>query len=178
MGWLLAAALALTLLAGWCASAEAALERVSRAGAKELGRSVGKGSTPLQYVLADVPRYLSVLMLARIAAELSATVLVAAVLLHWLGHGWRAYLITAAVMTVVFYVVAGVVPRSLGPDQRGAGGQFRRGRGGAGGPGAGAAAQAAAEPGQRAAGRGAAREARPDPRRICAGWWTCWSSAT
>jgi CBS domain containing-hemolysin-like protein len=114
MGWLLAAALALTLLVGWCASAEAALERVSRAGAKELGRSVGKGSTPLQYVLADVPRYLSVLMLTRIAAELSATVLVVAVLLHWLGHGWRAYLITAAVMTVVFYIVAGVVPRSLG----------------------------------------------------------------
>ncbi len=114
MGWLLAAALALTVLAGWCASAEAALERVSRAGAKELGRGVGKGSTPLQYVLADVPRYLSVLMLARIAAELSATVLVTAVLLEWLGSGWRAFLITAAVMTVVIYVVAGVVPRSLG----------------------------------------------------------------
>ena len=114
MGWLLAAALALTVLAGWCASAEAALERVSRAGAKELGRGVGKGSTPLQYVLADVPRYLSVLMLARIAAELSATVLVTAVLLDWLGSGWRAFLITAAVMTVVIYVVAGVVPRSLG----------------------------------------------------------------
>ncbi|HEY7012153.1 MAG TPA: hemolysin family protein [Streptosporangiaceae bacterium] len=114
MGWLLAAALALTVLAGWCASAEAALERVSRAGAKELGRSVGKGSTPLQYVLADVPRYLSVLMLTRIAAELSATVMVVAVLLDWLGHGWRAYLITAAVMTVLLYIVTGVVPRSLG----------------------------------------------------------------
>ena len=38
-------------------------------------------------MLADVPRYLSVLMLARIAAELSATVLVTAVLLHWLGPG-------------------------------------------------------------------------------------------
>ena len=114
MGWLLAAALALTLLAGWCASAEAALERVSRAGAKELGRGVGKGSTPLQLVLADVPRYLTVLLLAQIAAELSATVLVTAVLLHWLGHGWRAFLIAAAVMTVVIYIAAGVVPRSLG----------------------------------------------------------------
>ena len=114
MGWLLAAALALTLLAGWCASAEAALERISRAGAKELGRGVGKGSTPLQLVLADVPRYLSVLLLAQIAAELSATVLVTAVLLHWLGHGWRAFLIAAAAMTVVIYIAAGVVPRSLG----------------------------------------------------------------
>ena len=114
MGWLLAAALALTLLVGWCASAEAALARVSRAGAKELGRSVGEGSTPLQIVLADVSRYLSVLLLVRIAAELSATVLVIAVLLHWLGHGWRAFVITAAVMTVVIYVAAGIVPRSLG----------------------------------------------------------------
>jgi CBS domain containing-hemolysin-like protein len=114
MGWLLAAALALTLLAGWCASAEAALARVSRAGAKELGRTVGEGSTPLQVVLADVSRYLAVLLLARIAAELSATVLVIAVLLHWLGHGWRAFVITAAVMTVVIYVAVGIVPRSLG----------------------------------------------------------------
>src|SRR5215471_11647955 len=114
MGWLLAAALALTLLVGWSASAEAALARVSRAGAKELGRTVGEGSTPLQVVLADVARYLAVLLLVRIAAELSATMLVIVVLLHWLGHGWRAFVITAAVMTVVIYVVAGIVPRSLG----------------------------------------------------------------
>jgi CBS domain containing-hemolysin-like protein len=114
MGWLLAAALALALLAGWCASAEAALVRISAAGAKELGRGRGQGSTPLQVVLADVPRYLSMLLLARVASELSATVLVAVVLLHWLGHGWRAFVITAAVMTVVIYLITGIVPRSLG----------------------------------------------------------------
>jgi CBS domain containing-hemolysin-like protein len=114
MGWLLAAAVALTLLAGWCATAEAALARVSRAGAKELGREAGEGSTPLQVVLADVTRYLSVLLLARIAAELSAVVLVTAVLLHWLGPGWRAFVIAAAVMTAAVYLVTGTVPRSLG----------------------------------------------------------------
>jgi CBS domain containing-hemolysin-like protein len=114
VGWLLAAALALTLLAGWCASAEEALVRISRAGAKELGRGAGQGSTPLQVVLADVARYLSVLLLARIAAELSATVLVTVVLLHWLRGGWHAYVIAVAVMTVAVYLVAGVVPRSLG----------------------------------------------------------------
>jgi magnesium and cobalt exporter, CNNM family len=113
MGWLLAAAIALTLLAGWSASAEAALLRISRAGAKELGRGVGQGSTPLQIVLADVARYLSVLLLTRIAAELSATVLVTVVLLHWLGSGWRAFVITAAVMTIVIYVAVGLIPRSL-----------------------------------------------------------------
>jgi magnesium and cobalt exporter, CNNM family len=114
MGWLLAAAVALTLLAGWCASAEAALVRISRAGAKELGRGAGQGSTPLQVVLADVTRYLSVLLLARVVAELSATVLVTFVLVHWLGTGWRAFVITAAVMTVAVYFVTSVVPRSLG----------------------------------------------------------------
>ncbi|HUA28633.1 MAG TPA: hemolysin family protein [Streptosporangiaceae bacterium] len=113
MGWLLLAAIALTLLAGWSASAEAALIRISRAGAKELGRGAGQGSTPLQVVLADVGRYLSVLMLTRIAAELSATVLVVVVLLHWLGSGWRAFLITAAVMTIAIYIVVGLIPRSL-----------------------------------------------------------------
>jgi magnesium and cobalt exporter, CNNM family len=114
MGWLLAAAVILTLLAGWCATAEGALARVSRAGAKELGRGVGQGSTPLQVVLADVARYLSVLLLARIAAELSAVVLVTVVLVHWLGSGWRAFVIAAAVMTAAIYLVTGTVPRSLG----------------------------------------------------------------
>jgi len=113
MGWLLAAAIALTLLAGWSASAEAALIRISRAGAKELGRGVGQGSTPLQIVLADVARYLSVLLLTRIAAELSATVVVTVVLLHWLGSGWRAFLIAAVVMIIVMYVAVGLIPRSL-----------------------------------------------------------------
>jgi CBS domain containing-hemolysin-like protein len=114
MGWLLAAAVVLTLLAGWCATAEASLARVSRAGAKELGRGVGEGSTPLQVVLADVWRYLAVLLLARIASELSAVILVTVVLLHWLGSGWRAFVIAAAVMTAAIYLVTGIVPRSLG----------------------------------------------------------------
>jgi CBS domain containing-hemolysin-like protein len=118
MGWLLAAAIVLTLLAGWCATAEAALARVSRAGAKELGRGIGVGSTPLQVVLADVGRYLAVLLLARIAAELSAVVLVTVVLLHWLGSGWRAFVIAAAIMTAAIYLLTGIVPRS--PGQRNA----------------------------------------------------------
>jgi len=116
MGWLLVAAIALILLAGWCSSAEVALLRISRAGAKELGRSAGKSSAPLQAVLAEVPRYVSVLLLARVAAEVGATVLVTAVLLHWLGHGWRAFVITAAVMIVAIYLV-GVFPRTLSRQQ-------------------------------------------------------------
>jgi CBS domain containing-hemolysin-like protein len=114
MGWLLVAALALMLLAGWCTSAETALLRVSRAGAKELGRSAGEAAEPLQAVLAEVPRYLSVVLLARVAAEISSAVLVTAVLVHWWGIGWRAFAVTAVAVTVTSYVLAGIVPRSLG----------------------------------------------------------------
>jgi CBS domain containing-hemolysin-like protein len=114
VGWLLVAALALMLVAGWCTSAETALLRVSRAGAKELGRSAGESAESLQAVLADVPRYLSVVLLVRVAAEISSAVLVTAVLVHWLGIDWKAFLITAAVMTVASYVLAGIVPRTIG----------------------------------------------------------------
>src|SRR5580700_2236197 len=114
MGWLFLAALALMLVAGWCTSAEVALLRLSRAGAKELGRSAGEALEPLQAVLTEVPRYLSVVLLARVAAEISSAVLVTAVLVQWWGVGWRAFLVTAVVMTVASYLLAGIVPRSIG----------------------------------------------------------------
>ena len=117
VGWLLVAALALMLVAGWCTSAETALLRVSRAGAKELGRSAGEAAEPLQAVLADAPRYLSIVLLARVAAEISSAVLVTAVLVHWFGVTWKAFLITAVAMTLASYVLAGLVPRSIARHQ-------------------------------------------------------------
>jgi CBS domain containing-hemolysin-like protein len=113
MGWLLVAAVALMVLAGWCTSAETALLRVSRAGARELGRSAADDSSSLQAVLTEIPRYLSVVLLARVATEISSAVLVTAVLVHWWGIGWRAFLVTAVAMTVASYLIAGVVPRSI-----------------------------------------------------------------
>src|SRR6266567_2770459 len=114
MALLILAAAALALFAGLCASADTALLRVSRAGAKELATSGREASAPLQAVLAEVPKYIAVLLLARVAAELGATLLVTWVLLHWSGPAWRPFLVAGAVMTVVVYVVAGIVPRTLG----------------------------------------------------------------
>jgi CBS domain containing-hemolysin-like protein len=116
MGWLIVAAAVLTLFAGLCSSADTALLRVSRAGAKELATSASEPSPPLQAVLAEVPKYIAVLLLARVAAELAATVLVVAAFVGWFGHGWRAYLIAGAIMTAVIYLVAGLVPRTLGRE--------------------------------------------------------------
>ncbi len=116
MGWLILAAAALALFAGLCASADTALLRVSRAGAKELATSGREASAPLQAVLAEVPKYIAVLLLARVAAEIGATLFVTAALLHWSGPVWRVFLVSGAVMTVVIYVVAGIVPRTLGRE--------------------------------------------------------------
>jgi magnesium and cobalt exporter, CNNM family len=117
MGWLLVAALVLMLLAGWCTSAETALLRLSRSGARELGRSAPDASEPLQAVLTEAPRYLSVVLLVRVAAEISSAVLVTAVLVQWWGVGWRAFLVTAVTMTVASYVLAGILPRGLARRQ-------------------------------------------------------------
>jgi CBS domain containing-hemolysin-like protein len=114
VGWLLVAAFALMLVAGWCTSAETALLRLSRAGAKELGRSAGEAAEPLQEVVAEIPRYLAVVLLARVVAEISAAVLVAAVLVEWLGVSYKPFLITAAVMVVASYLLAGLLPRAIG----------------------------------------------------------------
>ena len=119
MGWLIVAAVVLVLVAGLCASADTALLRVSRAGAKELatsGNQTSGGARPLQAVLSEVPKYVAVLLLTRVAAEIAATLFVASAVLHWAGPAWKAFLITGGVMTVVIYVIAGIVPRTLGRE--------------------------------------------------------------
>ncbi|HXS62227.1 MAG TPA: hemolysin family protein [Streptosporangiaceae bacterium] len=116
MGWLVVAGVVLALFAGLCASADTALLRVSRAGAKELATSASEPSPPLQVVLAEVPKYIAVLLLVRVAAELAATVFVTAAFVGWFGYGWRPFLISGAIMTGLIYIVAGIVPRTLGRD--------------------------------------------------------------
>src|SRR6516225_9181606 len=115
MGWLVAAAVVLALLAGLCVSTEVALIRVARGGTGELSRTrAGDGAGRLTAVLADAPVYLSVLLLIQICAETAATVLVTLALVQWLGVGWQAFLIAVAAMSLLLFVVAGIGPRTLG----------------------------------------------------------------
>jgi CBS domain containing-hemolysin-like protein len=114
MGWLVAAAILLTFLAGLCVAGEVALARAARIGAQELARTGRRHPAQAEAVLAEGPRYLSMLLLLRITAEVAATVLLTVALVHWLGSGWRAFLIAAAVMIVLGYLVIGVVPRAVG----------------------------------------------------------------
>ena len=81
-GWLVAAAIVLVLMAGWWASAEVTLARLSAAGAEQLVGTGRPASKRLQAVFADLPRYLNILLLLRVACETSATVLVVAAFVH------------------------------------------------------------------------------------------------
>jgi CBS domain containing-hemolysin-like protein len=111
--WLLVAAAVLALAAGWCANAEAALTLVTATGVAE--RPEHKGT--LQTVAADLPRYMSVLLLLRIIGECFAAVLVTAAFAHWLSDDWRAVLAAAGLVLVLHYALTGVRPQlgRIGP---------------------------------------------------------------
>ena len=68
----------------------------------------------LQAVLTEISRYMSVLVLIRVAGEISATVLVTAVLVRWIPPDWWAFLIAAVIMIVISYIIAAVIPRGIG----------------------------------------------------------------
>jgi len=112
-GWLLAAAAVLALVAGWCANAEAALALVSATGVAERPEHQGRLGT----VAADLPRYLSVLLLLRAVCEILAAVLVTAAFVRWLGDDWRAVLAALAVVIGLRYALTGVRPQTgrVGP---------------------------------------------------------------
>ena len=115
MAWLFAAALALAVVAGLCASAEIAFLRLARAGGRDRGRPGPNGYSPkLQAVLAEPGRYLSVLMVVRVGSQTAAVVCATAGLVQLLGDGWRTYLIALVAMAAVLYILAGIWPATLG----------------------------------------------------------------
>jgi CBS domain containing-hemolysin-like protein len=111
--WLVLAG-ALVVLAGGFAMVDAALNQVSAARAEELAREGARGARNLVALSKALPVHISLLLLLRLACELTATVLVALVTVDAWGPGWRAALVTAASMTVVSFVLVGVGPRTIG----------------------------------------------------------------
>ncbi len=113
--WLLVAAAVLALVAGWCANAEAALALVSATGAAD--RAAGDKQTRLTVVAADLPRYLSVLLLLKGICEIAGAVLVTAAFVSWFSDDWRAVLCALAVVLGLRYLLTGVRPQTgrIGP---------------------------------------------------------------
>jgi CBS domain containing-hemolysin-like protein len=111
---LLLSAAGLVVLAGLFAMTESALGVVSPARSGELVREGLRGAAALQSVATDASRHINLLLLLRLACELTATTLVALVAVDTFGPGWTAALVTAGAMTVVSFVVVGVAPRTIG----------------------------------------------------------------
>jgi CBS domain containing-hemolysin-like protein len=111
---LLLVAAGLIILAGLFAMSDAALSRISPARAGEMAREGVRGARALQAVAGDVVRHLNLLLLLRLACELTATTLVALIAVDTWGAGWLAGTVTAGPMLVVSFVVVGVAPRTIG----------------------------------------------------------------
>jgi CBS domain containing-hemolysin-like protein len=111
---LLVVAILLVPLAGLFAAMDAALQRVSKARVEEMRREGVKHAATLERVLDERARHVALLLLLRIVCETLAAVLVTVLFFDLWGGGWRTVLTSAAVMTVVSYVLVGVGPRTLG----------------------------------------------------------------
>ncbi|MEV6912512.1 hemolysin family protein [Amycolatopsis sp. NPDC051071] len=111
---LLLIAIALILLAGVFAAADAAISTVSKARADGLVRLGRPGARQLALVITERRRHINLILLLRMTCELTATVLVTVDILGWIRPLWLAVVVAGAVMVVVSYVLIGVGPRTLG----------------------------------------------------------------
>jgi CBS domain containing-hemolysin-like protein len=111
---LLAVALVFVVVAGAFAMVETAISRTSRVRADALLRDGRRGAQRLVTLASDAPRYLNVVLLLRIAFELSAVSIVTAIVIGERGGGRLSILIAAALMVVVSFVLVGVAPRTIG----------------------------------------------------------------
>ncbi|MCW2608645.1 MAG: Hemolysin containing domain-like protein [Frankiales bacterium] len=112
LGPLLVAAL-FVAVAGLLAGLEVALARVSRVRVEELVDEARAGAGRLQQLLRDPPRTLNLLLLLRLACELSAAGIVTAYCVDRI-EGSVAVALAVGVMVLVSYVLIGVAPRTLG----------------------------------------------------------------
>ena len=110
---LLTAAFVLVVVAGLFAMVETAISRISRVRAAQLVREGRRGAQRLADIAADTPRYLNVVLLIRVAAELTAVAIVTAAVVDGGRGDGRSIAIAAGVMVVVSYVLVGVAPRTI-----------------------------------------------------------------
>ncbi len=104
----------LLAFAGFLAASESALTSISRILVEELEGK--RGGKLLRKYSQQPARYLNVLLLVRKLCELTATVLLAVILLRNFPSA-QAMALTVFIMVILSYVVVGVGPRTLGRQQ-------------------------------------------------------------
>lgn len=106
-------AIGLIVLGGLFAAIDAAISTVSVARVDEMVREERPGAIRLGRLASERPRYVNLVVLLRIACEVTATVLLVAFLYEDIGLEW-GLIASAIFMTVISFVVMGVGPRTLG----------------------------------------------------------------
>ena len=107
----IAAIILLLSFAGFLAATESALTSISRVLIEQLESK--RGGELLRRFSQQPAKYLNVILLVRKTCELTATVLLAAILLRNYSSV-QAMSLTVLIMVIVSYVVVGVGPRTLG----------------------------------------------------------------
>ncbi len=111
---LLVGAFVLVLIAAVLVAIDAALTRVSRVVVEEFVREGRGGAARLAKVVADPARYLNLLLLLRVFAEIGAVALTTVSMVHEFGAGLSAVGVATLAMGLISYVILGVAARTLG----------------------------------------------------------------
>jgi CBS domain containing-hemolysin-like protein len=111
---MLVGAALLVVVAGLLAMADAAFTTFSKARADALVGDGRRGAVRVRRLVEDPAPALNTALLLRLAAEITAVVLVAVLCVGWFDSNWAAVLVAAGAMLVVSFVAIGVAPRTLG----------------------------------------------------------------
>ena len=111
---MLVGAALLVVVAGLLAMADAAFTTFSKARADALVSAGRRGAAQVRRLVEDPAPALNTALLLRLAAEITAVVLVAVLCVGWFDSGWVSVLVAASAMLVVSFVAIGVAPRTLG----------------------------------------------------------------
>jgi len=111
---LLVVAAGLVFLAGLLASVETAISSMSKAHAAELAAAGRSGASRLLTIVSDPARFVNTALLAGVACETTAIVIVTRLLIDLLSPTSVQIGVAAALMVVVSYIAVGVGPRTVG----------------------------------------------------------------
>ncbi|HEU0214362.1 MAG TPA: hemolysin family protein [Jiangellaceae bacterium] len=111
---MLVGAALLVVVAGLLAMADAAFTTFSKARADALVTARRRGAVRVRRLVEDPAPALNTALLLRLAAEITAVVLVAVLCVGWFDTDAVAVLVAAGAMLVVSFVVIGVAPRTVG----------------------------------------------------------------
>ena len=112
----LAVAVGLALIAMWLAAVESAFHAMSRARAQALLRedATNHRAAIVADIAADPAPTINTSMLLRIIAQVVTALLVAGLVFAHLTHLWAQLLVAASILVVLWYIIWGVGPQTLG----------------------------------------------------------------